>query len=68
MTITLNGTPTTLPDGASLLDALATMNIGPAASGIAVALDQRVVRRVDWATTLVHDGACVEIVTAAQGG
>ena len=36
--------------------------------GIAVALDGVVVRRSEWSSTTVHDGAIVEIVTAAAGG
>jgi sulfur carrier protein len=35
--------------------------------GIAVALDQAVLPRSGWATTL-SDGARVEVVTAVQGG
>jgi sulfur carrier protein len=36
--------------------------------GIAVALDGEVVRRGAWGETTVHDGAQIEIVTAAAGG
>jgi sulfur carrier protein len=36
--------------------------------GIAVAVDGEVVRRGVWADTKLHDGAQVEIVTAAAGG
>ncbi|MGB8180431.1 MAG: sulfur carrier protein ThiS [Acidimicrobiales bacterium] len=36
--------------------------------GIAVALDGDVVRRGAWSETKLHDGAQVEIVTAAAGG
>ncbi len=35
--------------------------------GIAVAVDQTVVPRSSWATTL-SDGAHIEVVTAVQGG
>ena len=35
--------------------------------GIAVAVDQAVVPRSNWATTL-SDGATIEVVTAVQGG
>jgi sulfur carrier protein len=35
--------------------------------GIAVALDQAVLPRSGWATTL-SDGAQIEVVTAVQGG
>jgi sulfur carrier protein len=36
--------------------------------GIAVALDGEVIRRGVWSETKLHDGAQVEIVTAAAGG
>ena len=36
--------------------------------GIAVALDGEVIRRGVWGETKLHDGAQVEIVTAAAGG
>jgi sulfur carrier protein len=36
--------------------------------GIAVALNGEVVRRSEWATTSIPDGASIEIVTAAAGG
>jgi sulfur carrier protein len=35
--------------------------------GIAVAVDQAVLPRSSWATTL-SDGASIEVVTAVQGG
>jgi sulfur carrier protein len=38
------------------------------ARGIAVAIDGDVIRRGVWSETHVHDGAQVEIVTAAAGG
>ncbi len=36
--------------------------------GIAVAVDGEVVRRRDWGTSRLHDGARVEVVTAVAGG
>jgi sulfur carrier protein len=36
--------------------------------GVAVAVDAEVVPRGAWATTVVEDGAHVEVVTAVQGG
>lgn len=36
--------------------------------GIAVAVDGEVVRRGAWSETKLHDGAQIEIVTAAAGG
>ncbi|MCV7257713.1 sulfur carrier protein ThiS [Mycobacterium shimoidei] len=47
---------------AALLDRL-----GYPDRGIAVALDRAVLPRSHWTTTL-SDGACLEVVTAVQGG
>jgi sulfur carrier protein len=50
----------------TVADLLERLGIEP--RGVAVAVDGEVVRRADWATTLLHDGTSVEIVTAAAGG
>lgn len=50
----------------TVADLLERLTIDP--RGIAVAVDGEVVRRGDWPTTLLHEGASVEIVTAAAGG
>jgi sulfur carrier protein len=42
--------------------------LGIESRGVAVAVDGEVVRRGEWSTTSLHDGAAVEIVTAAAGG
>jgi sulfur carrier protein len=36
--------------------------------GIAIALDEEVVPRSDWATCRLHDGQRIEVVRASQGG
>jgi sulfur carrier protein len=50
----------------SIVELLAQHEIEP--RGIAVAIDGEVVRRGVWGETNIHDGAQVEIVTAAAGG
>jgi sulfur carrier protein len=63
--ITVNGEPRELTGTVDeLLDALGV----EARRGMAVAVDAEVVPKSAWATTQVHDGARVEIVTAVQGG
>jgi sulfur carrier protein len=52
--------------GETVADILVRRGIEP--RGIAVALDGEVVRRSEWASTSIPDGASVEIVTAAAGG
>jgi sulfur carrier protein len=36
--------------------------------GVAVAIDGEVVRRSEWTTTVIPDGALIEVVTAVAGG
>ena len=66
MTVTVNGQPCDLPDGATLADVL--HRIGAPSRGVAVALDGAVVPRARWAGTALSAGASVDVVTAVQGG
>ena len=66
--VTVNGAPHDVPSGLSVTALLAHLGRDPAMPGVAVALDDAVVRRGDWAETPVPDGARVEIITASQGG
>ena len=68
MNLVLNGRPAELPDGATVADALAQLDLPGAGRGIAVAVDAEVVPRGQWPATPLHDGARVEIVQAVQGG
>jgi len=52
--------------GLSIDSLLAMEGIDP--RGIAVAVDGEIVRRSEWADTIVKDESSVEIVTAAAGG
>lgn len=67
MTIVLNGEPVSCPDGetvGTLVDRLR-----PAGRrGVAVAIDGDMIRRADWDTTSLPEGARVELVGAVQGG
>jgi sulfur carrier protein len=66
MKLWLNGAERELPDGASLADALTTLDVP--SSGVAVAVDDDVVPRGDWAGHPLRAGARVEVLTAVQGG
>lgn len=67
--ITVNGEQRPVPDDGVLTALLRAEGIDPdEASGVAVALNDEVVRRSDWATTTLEAGDRVEIVTATQGG
>jgi sulfur carrier protein len=68
MTLTINGQPRAItldaPEVASLLEALQI----PTIRGVAVALNDQVVPRSQWASTPVADGDQIEIIQATQGG
>lgn len=64
--IVLNGAPAEAPADATLLVLLESMDVrGP---GIAVAVNDRVVRRDDHGNTLLHSGDRIEIIQAVGGG
>ena len=75
-TLLVNGDPHPLPrEGTTLAQFLETMDIDAQTpqskgrlSGIAVAVNDEVVRRQAWEATPIREGDRIEIVTAKQGG
>ncbi len=67
-TLTLNGQVQQHPLPCTLAELLAQQGIGPERSGIAVALNERVVPRQQWPLVQVMPGDRLEVVTARQGG
>jgi len=70
MTITVNGEALDLDaaSGGTVAELLAERMGEPRPNGIAVAVNEEVVRRDDWPRWRLSDGDTVEIVTAVQGG
>ncbi len=66
MQVWVNGEGRELPAGAGVLDALDAL--GLPRTGVAVAVDGEVVRRVDWPAAVLVEGSRVEVLTAVQGG
>ncbi|MGH4013985.1 MAG: sulfur carrier protein ThiS [Pseudonocardiaceae bacterium] len=66
MNITVNGEAWELPEGSALADVLDRLSAP--SSGVAVAVDGAVVPRARWPRTALRPGACVEVLTAVQGG
>lgn len=66
MTITVNGSPQDF--AGTVADLLAARLDDPRPHGIAVAVNDEVVPRADWARHRLAVGDTVEIVTAVQGG
>ena len=64
--VKLNGEPCELPDGSTVVQAVAALT--RAATGVAAAVNGEVVPRGSWPLTVLRDGDQVEVVTAVQGG
>lgn len=66
VSITVNGEAEHREAGTTVADLVARHRESP--RGVAVARNEEVVPRSQWATTVVADGDRFEILTAAQGG
>jgi sulfur carrier protein len=64
--VLVNGKPTELATGATVLSVLATLDLPD--RGVAVAVDAEVVPRGDWPEHELNEGARVEVLRAIQGG
>ncbi|MDN5722145.1 MAG: sulfur carrier protein ThiS [Corynebacterium sp.] len=71
ITVTVNGDPRTVADTTTVAD-IVTDVTGHSPDddqvGVAVAHDSAVVPRSRWTTTMLGEGAEIEIITAMQGG
>ena len=66
MRVELNGEPTELSEGATLLSLIEQLSLAP--ERVAVELNREVVRRADWAAARLSEGDRVEIVHFVGGG
>ncbi|MFP3902578.1 MAG: sulfur carrier protein ThiS [Acidimicrobiia bacterium] len=64
--LTVNGDPQAVPDGTTVGDLVAALDVEP--RGVAVAVGGDVVPRSRWPTHRVAPGDAVEILSVAQGG
>jgi sulfur carrier protein len=64
--VVVNGEPRSLASGATLRDAIASLTADT--DGCAVAVNDSVVPRGEWAVRLVEPGDRIEVLTAVQGG
>jgi sulfur carrier protein len=62
----VNGTATDVPPGRSVAELIS--EYADRTTGIAVAVNQNVLTKDEWARTALRAGDRVEIVTATQGG
>ena len=68
MRVVLNGDETELQDGATVRAVIDSLQLPAEGRGVAVAVDAEVVPRGQWESTMLKEGARVEIVRAIQGG
>jgi sulfur carrier protein len=67
--VTVNGEDRTVPDGYPLPEVLRDLEIDPEdATGVAVALNESVIRRQDWTDVTLSEEDTVEVIQAQQGG
>ena len=66
MRIEINGEVKEVPEGISLQSLLEHLSLPQ--RRVAVELDHQVIRKIDWPSTLVNDGARIEVVHFVGGG
>ena len=66
MKATINGEAREVRDGTTVAALLS--ELGAARSGIAVACNDRVVRRAEYETHVIAEGDAIEIIKAVAGG
>lgn len=66
LTILVNGNRTDIAEGSGIGDLI--KSLGLETDRVAVELNQRIVRRVDWGSTTISEGDKVEIVHFVGGG
>jgi sulfur carrier protein len=67
--VTVNGEARTVPNGYPLLEVLRDLEIDPEdATGVAVAINESVIRSQDWADVTLSEEDTVEVIQAQQGG
>jgi thiamine biosynthesis protein ThiS len=64
--IEINGEPRNVADESYLSDLVRELSLPP--ERVAIELNKEVVRRADWATTLMTEGDRIEIVHFVGGG
>jgi sulfur carrier protein len=64
--VVANGTPTELPDGATLIDLLSALGLG--AKWVVAERNGEAINRADMAATVLAEGDRVELVRAVAGG
>ena len=68
MQIVVNGETTQVKDNLTIAQLVAQLYGSDSGFGIAVAIGDDVLKRNQWASTVICDGNQIEILSAVQGG
>jgi len=69
ISVIVNGEERMVPNGYPLTDVLRDLEIDPdESSGVAVAINESVIRRQDWEGVTLAEDDTVEVIQAQQGG
>lgn len=69
ISVIVNGDERTVPNGYPLTDVLRDLEIDPdESSGVAVAINESVIRRQDWQGVTLAEDDTIEVIQAQQGG
>ena len=66
MTVIVNGNPTNIAEGSRIGELVKSLDLNP--ERVAVELNRRIIRRVNWGSTTISEGDKVEIVHFVGGG
>ena len=67
MKVSVNGSQREISAESTVADLLRELGL-TGATGVAVAVDRRVVPRADHASTALYDGAAIDVIRAVGGG
>ena len=68
MIVVVNGQDRDVRPGDTIADVIAQLDVGPGATGVAVACNGEVVLRSRWSDVTVAAGDRIEVLQAVQGG
>ena len=66
LTVIVNGNQTVIAKGSGIDELIKSLDLNP--ERVAVELNRRIIRRVDWGSTTISEGDRVEIVHFVGGG
>ncbi len=66
LAVEINGQPREIPDQLNIRTLLAHLGVDP--QRVAVELNREIIRKTQWDTTLIENGAKIEIVMFVGGG